>query len=61
MIDQRLLRRLWTDESGLGAVEYGLIAGAMVLTLFTAATAIKTAQAMAFKRQHEGLKTWRAP
>lgn len=58
---RRLLRRLWADESAQGAVEYGLIAGAMVLTLFVAATAIKAAQAAAFKRQHEGLKTWRAP
>ena len=55
------LRRLWADESGLGAVEYGLIAGAMVLSLFAAATAIKTAQSAAFKRQHDGLKTWRVP
>ena len=56
-----LLRRLWADESGLGAVEYALIAGAMVLALFAAATAIKVAQAGAFKAQHEGLKTWRVP
>lgn len=55
------IRRLLADESGQGAVEYGLIAGAMVLVLFASATAIKAAQAAAFKTQHEGLKTWRAP
>jgi Flp pilus assembly pilin Flp len=61
MPDRHALRRFCADESGQGAVEYALIAGAMVFALFAAASAIKAAQAAAFKTQHEGLKTWRAP
>lgn len=56
-----MIRRLIADESAATAVEYGLIAGAMVLVLFATASGLKAAQAAAFKRQHEGLKTWRVP
>jgi Flp pilus assembly pilin Flp len=55
------LRRLIADESGSTAVEYGLIVGVFVLCLFGVATALKEAQAAAFRGQHDRLKRWQAP
>lgn len=54
-------RRLITEESGMAAVEYGLIIGVFVLALFGVATALREAQAAAFRGQHDRLKQWRAP
>lgn len=56
-----VLRRLIADESGMTAMEYGLIVGVFVLCLFGVATALREAQTAAYKGQHEKLKQWRAP
>ncbi len=56
-----LVRRLIADESGMAAAEYALIVGVFVLCLFGVATALREAQAAAFKGQHDRLKQWRAP
>ena len=53
--------RLYREERGSTAVEYGLLMGAFVLCLFGAAAALKSAQAAAYRGQHEGLKRWRVP
>lgn len=56
-----ILRRLYAEESASTAVEYALLMGAFVLCLFGAAAALKSAQAAAYRGQHEGLKRWRVP
>lgn len=56
-----LLAQLGQSEDGATAVEYALLMGAFVICLFAAATALKGAQAAAFRAQHEGLQRWRAP
>lgn len=55
------LAKLYRSEEGSTAVEYGLLLGAFVVCLFATASALKGAQAAAFRAQHEGLQRWRAP
>jgi pilus assembly protein Flp/PilA len=39
---KRLFARLWKDESGVTAIEYGLIAGLISVVILVALTAIGT-------------------
>ncbi len=37
---RRLLRRLWREEEGVTAIEYGLMAGLIVLAIVASVTAL---------------------
>jgi Flp pilus assembly pilin Flp len=55
------LRRLFVGEGGQAAVEYGLIAAALIACLVVAGGGIVQIQKAVFESQHKGLQDWRAP
>jgi Flp pilus assembly pilin Flp len=54
-------RRLLVGESGQAAVEYGLIAAALIACLAVAGGGIVQIQKSVYENQHKGLQDWRAP
>ena len=53
--------RLLVDEGGQAAVEYGLIAAALIACLAVAGGGIVQIQKSVYENQHKGLQNWRAP
>lgn len=56
-----MISRLISEEGGQSAAEYALIAAALVLGLFAAATGLIRLQGGLYRNQHEALQNWRAP
>ena len=56
-----MLKQLIKGESGQAAVEYGLIAAALVACLVVAGNGIIAVQKGAYESQHRALQNWRAP
>ncbi|MDB5096004.1 MAG: hypothetical protein JWM80_425 [Cyanobacteria bacterium RYN_339] len=55
------MKRLLAGEEGQAAVEYGLIAAALVACLVVAGNGIMAVQKGAYESQHRALQNWRAP
>lgn len=55
------MRRLLSDEGGQALVEYGMIAGLLLLGLIVASTSLVKLQGAVFKGQVHALHSWRAP
>ena len=54
-------KRLFHDESGQAATEYGLIAAALVVGLFVTAQGLRFLQGQVYDSQHSALREWKAP
>lgn len=56
-----LLRLLRDEDDGQALVEYGLLAGALIICLSLAGGGIVQVQKAAYEGQHKALRDWRAP
>ena len=52
-----IIKELWNDESGVTAIEYGLIAGLMAAALVTALTLFSDQLTLLFQAISDKLKT----
>lgn len=56
-----LVRDLLRSEDGQAMVEYGLIAGAIVVGLYVGANGLMALQRAVFVNHQSAIKDWRAP
>lgn len=56
-----MIGRLINGEDGQAAIEYALIASALMIAVFVAAKTLTGLQGAVYDNQHKALKEWRAP
>ena len=56
-----MIGRLINGEDGQAAIEYAMIASALMIAVFVAAKALTGLQGAVYDNQHKALKEWRAP
>lgn len=56
-----MIKRLIREERGQAAVEYALLALALIVGLYGATTGLIKLQGAMYKNQHQALQQWQAP